>query len=76
MIKVEVKNIKWDVENKIDGLHLPTEYTFEIEDKSLLDDYDFVPDVLSDKFGFCVESCTYNLLNDTKGKIIKQKSKD
>lgn len=67
MIKVEVKNIKWDLDNndKMEELNLPTEYTFEIEDedKSLLDDYDFVPDVLSDKFGFCVDSCTYNLLD-------------
>lgn len=63
MIKVEVKNIKWDLEDKKAKLNLPTEYTFEIEDKNLLDDYDFVPDVLSDKFGFCVESCTYNLLD-------------
>jgi hypothetical protein len=65
MIKVEVKNIKWDLDSKdkMEKLNLPTEYTFEIEDKNLLDDYDFVPDVLSDKFGFCVESCTYNLLD-------------
>ena len=66
MIKVEVKNIKWDLDledKKMEELNLPTEYTFEIEDKSLLDDYDFVPDVLSDRFGFCVESCTYNLLD-------------
>ena len=65
MIKVEVKNIKWDLDDndKIEELNLPTEYTFEIEDKSLLDDYDFVPDVLSDEFGFCVNSCTYNLLD-------------
>lgn len=67
MIKVEVKNIKWDLnsKNKKEKLNLPTEYTFEIEDenKSLLDDYDFVPDVLSDKFKCCVNSCTYNLLD-------------
>ena len=67
MIKVEVKNIKWDLdlEDKKAELNLPTEYTFEIEDKdkSLLDDYDFIPDVLSDEFGFCVDSCTYNLLD-------------
>lgn len=67
MIKVEVKNIKWDLDSdvKMAELNLPTEYTFEIEDKdkSLLDDYDFVPDVLSDEFGFCVNSCTYNLLD-------------
>ena len=65
MIKVEVKHIKWDldVEDKKAELNLPTEYTFEIEDKSLLEDYDFVTDVLSDRFGFCVESCTYNLLD-------------
>ena len=65
MIKVEVKNIKWDLDDndKIEELNLPTEYTFEIEDKSLLDDYDFVTDVLSDEFGFCVNSCTYNLLD-------------
>jgi hypothetical protein len=65
MIKVEVKNIKWDLDSKdkMEKLNLPTEYTFEIEDKNLLDDYDFVPDVLSDRFGFCVESCTYNLLD-------------
>lgn len=63
MIKVEVKNIKWDLEYKKEELNLPTEYTFEIEDKNLLEDYNFVPDVLSDKFGFCVESCTYNLLD-------------
>ena len=65
MIKVEVKNIKWDLDDKTEKLNLPTEYTFEIEDenKSLLDDYDFVPDVLSDRFGFCVDSCTYNLLD-------------
>ena len=67
MIKVEVKNIKWDLDSryKKKKLNLPTEYTFEIEDedKSLLDDYDFVPDLLSDKFGFCVDCCTYNLLD-------------
>lgn len=67
MIKVVVKHIKWDldVEDKKAELNLPTEYTFEIEDKdkSLLDDYDFVPDVLSDKFGFCVDYCIYNLLD-------------
>ena len=67
MIKVVVKNIKWDLdlEDKKAELNLPTEYTFEIEDKdkSLLDDYDFIPDVLSDKFGFCVDYCTYNLLD-------------
>lgn len=61
MIKVEVKNIKWDLEDKKEELNLPTEYTFEIEYKNLLDDYNFVPDILSDRFGFCVESCTYNL---------------
>ena len=67
MIKVEVKNIKWDLDDndKIEDLNLPTEYVFEIAKthRFLLDDYDFVPDVLSDKFGFCVESCTYNLLD-------------
>lgn len=66
MIKVEVKNIKWDLdlEDKKAELNLPTEYTFEIEDKNLLDDYDFVPEnVLYDRFGFRVESCTYNLLD-------------
>ena len=65
MIKVEVKNIKWDLDldDKMEKPNLPTEYTFEIEDKSLLDDYDFVPDVLSDKFGICVDYCTYNLLD-------------
>ena len=65
MIKVKVKNIKWDLDSKdkMEKLNLPTEYTFEIEDKNLLDDYDFVSDVLSDRFGFCVESCTYNLLH-------------
>ena len=54
MIKVEVKNIKWDLDSKDkkEKLNLPTEYTFEIEDKdkSLLDDYDFVPDVLSQDY--------------------------
>ena len=65
MFKVKVKNIKWDLDSKdkIDGLKLPAEYTFEIKDKSLLDDYDFISDILSDEFGFCVESCTYNLLD-------------
>ena len=67
MIKVEVKLIKWDldVEDKNAELNLPTEYTFEIEDKdkSLLDDYDFVPDVLTDRFGFCVDYCIYNFLD-------------
>ena len=67
MIKIVVKNIKWDLDldDKMDELNLPTEYTFEIEneDKNLLDDYDFVPDVLTDTFGFCVNSCTYNLLD-------------
>lgn len=67
MIKVEVKNIKWDLDDndKVENLNLPTEYTFEIEDenKYLLDDYDFVPDVLTAKFEFCVNSCTYNLLD-------------
>ena len=67
MLKVKVKNIKWDLDSndKMEELNLPTEYTFEIENrhKFLLDDYDFVPDVLSDKFGFCVDSCTYNLLD-------------
>ena len=67
MIKVEVKNIKWDLdlEDKKAELNLPTEYTFEIKDeeKYLLDDYDFVPDVLTATFGFCVNSCTYDLLD-------------
>ena len=65
MSKVELKNIKWDLDSryKKKKLNLPTEYTFEIEDKSLLEDYDFVPDVLSEKFGFYVDSCTYNLID-------------
>ena len=65
MITIKVKNIKWDLNGKMKKLNLPTEYTFEIEDrhKFLLDDYNFISDVLSDKFGFSVDYCTYNIID-------------
>jgi len=58
MLKIHITNIVWDAD---DSLELPNTETLEVPDDTNLEDTDLA-DVLSDKYGYCVESLTFDVL--------------
>lgn len=59
---VNVTDIVWDVDDEDEECddELPDKYDFhftEDEYKEYLEDRDYITDLLSDMFGYCVESC-------------------
>jgi hypothetical protein len=59
MFKITVTNIEWDVDDDAD---LPSQVTLSLEDIS--DNYtldETIPELLSDKYGYCVLGFNYDL---------------
>lgn len=64
-MKVYVYNIEWDVDELEDLNNLPEELYINVEDE------DNLVDTISDKYGFCVLSLQYDIIeDDTKGIFI------
>ncbi len=63
-MEIKVKNIKWDTDGmSAKKLGLPKNVTFSVSDeeyKEILEDMDALTDKLSDEYGFCVESYTFD----------------
>lgn len=57
-IKIHITNIVWDAD---DSLELPNTETLEVPDDTNLEDTDLA-DILSDKYGYCVDSLTFEVL--------------
>ena len=59
---VFVSDIEWDLNGDDDDtIELPKEVTYHLteeEYKEYCDDPDYITDMLSDEFGFCVKSCS------------------
>ena len=65
MLKVHVFNIDWDVDVISDLDNLPESFYISVKDEESL------IDTISDKYGFCVVSCQYDIIeDDTKGIFI------
>jgi hypothetical protein len=66
-MKVRFFDIDWDISDSCDELaavdapELPTEVTLEVKDDADLDEEG--ANLLSDKFGFCVNSLNYEILS-------------
>jgi len=58
MIKIHITNIIWDAD---DSLELPNTETLEVPDDANLKDLDLA-NILSDKYGYCVDSLTFEVL--------------
>ena len=58
MLKIQITNIVWDAD---DSLELPNTETLEVPDDTNLEDTDLA-DILSDKYGYCVDSLTFEVL--------------
>jgi len=59
MIKIHITNIVWDAD---DSLELPNTETLEVNDDINLEDLDLA-DLLSDKYGYCVDSLTFEVVD-------------
>ena len=57
-MKIHITNIVWDAD---DSLELPNTETLEVPDGTNLEDTD-LSDILSDKYGYCVDSLTFEVL--------------
>lgn len=65
-----VHDIEWDTDSEKD-LGLPTTTEIEVEADSIEEAEDGIADALSDKYGFCVNGCTYD-----DGKIVDKDTEE
>lgn len=58
MRQVRFFDIEWDTDDEV--VNLPSEKIMEVDDNIDLEDES--ADVLSDKYGWCVSGCSYEIL--------------
>lgn len=62
-MKVKIFNISWDTDEE--ETDLPSKIVFNFKDKHVFDDIDideFLSDILSDEYGFCVNGFQYEII--------------
>lgn len=62
-MKIKVSHIIWDINVDEDDVELPTEIVYDCDDKvSEKDISASIADLVSDDYGYCVDSLDYELI--------------